>query len=1125
MQSSTMDHQGKINSSSSTPDIRSITSSTSGSSRLSAIQHASTSSFDSTDSHPPSLSFGGKSLKFTSYSKQNVRGIFRPEAGKSDIQPVVTSTTSGTSASSAGGPFSHVVSSSSSSTRSLSRVRGLFPFTTPPTPSPPSPSSPWPPSPRPKSISRASCRGIEVCPGLGWIEGQLPLRTSGSSTQAHHETVKSFEAFGEGKKNVSNYSNCDSMNSALAVEAGQHEEEGGKSNTAENEQNAFIPHGRIDDIVRPSSMGENEADPAPVETASTKGATSLETIDDETLPPNHLSFMGLHFDSDEEYVGSQEAVMSTPVSAGENSRTPNSKTEYMAKSSDPQVDGISDPVAIKIAQMADPKINAKRWTRFGGSMAETSHSFDENKSKKMFGNSNPNIATQVVLETHNSDSEPVPIHYLQLSTETGFDDGHSRESQAVKDSKGRQSGSGEGLPYLETCTVENLPVPLHYVEARQNDDQPNSVWVNFENSVFHSSFQRKGNDFLSFSTKEIDDKNRRKDEAFLSMLNKDNSDGSMIVPPDADSKDSISQSDDSQRASVESSLGAADEQGATDQERRYRLGNNQEEYRPGLAVASPVDEPDLYEAVEYDPFAKTPTYHNRKYLCLEAFALLVIGAAVSLSVVFGTKEATTRSGIKSPAQSSPPSFSPTSGRELSGITEEVEENVLRRGATFQDMTASDPRILALEWILYDDEKQLEVFDFNLHQRYVLALLAFSLDSVAWKNCGDSESADKETGLCNIISAKDDYDEEKAPWLSGFDECDWYGVTCIDGFVWQLKLDDNYLIGEIVPEVASLGDHLGVLDLTYNCLYGTLPPEIGNMKVLEELHLESNSFSGIFPEQLYDLSNLVTVNIGFQKFNGWNCSRSDGGTVDMVFRMGDPENDDNLGFEGNFLSYAIGNMHGLQNLAIEGNSFKGSISSEIGKLSGLVHLGAAWNFFSGSIPTEVTKLQKLTKLFLEENDLTGKIPEAIGRIKSLESFSVWQNRDMTGTIPDSLYDLASLDHLNLAENNFHGILSSRIGKLSKLEILSIHNNQFSGTIPSELGLCDRLYFIQVDRNNFDGSFPEEVCQLQELTIFTEVPSIHFKADCLPINETSLPLLQCDCCNTCCDTTTGQCKNVN
>lgn len=45
---------------------------------------------------------------------------------------------------------------------------------------------------------------------------------------------------------------------------------------------------------------------------------------------------------------------------------------------------------------------------------------------------------------------------------------------------------------------------------------------------------------------------------------------------------------------------------------------------------------------------------------------------------------------------------------------------------------------------------------------------------------------------------------------------------------------------------------------------------------------------------------------------------------MFFRMGDPGNDDNLGFEGNFLSSGIGNMHGLKNLVIDGNSFEGSI---------------------------------------------------------------------------------------------------------------------------------------------------------------------------------------------------------
>ncbi len=147
----------------------------------------------------------------------------------------------------------------------------------------------------------------------------------------------------------------------------------------------------------------------------------------------------------------------------------------------------------------------------------------------------------------------------------------------------------------------------------------------------------------------------------------------------------------------------------------------------------------------------------------------------------------------------------------------------------------------------------------------------------------------------------------------------------------------------------------------------------------------------------------------------------------------------------------------------------------------VHLHTPLNFFSGSIPTELTKLRNLTELYLEENRLTGKIPEAIGQMRSLGKqamnlstdsglypslmyvasnflkvhFSVWMNLGMTGTIPDSLYNLTHLEHLNLAENDFSGVLSTHIGKLSELKYLSLHTNRFSGPIPIELGLCENL----------------------------------------------------------------------
>ncbi|KAL7465938.1 hypothetical protein ACHAXS_006239 [Conticribra weissflogii] len=808
-----MEHRGEKLSSSSTADIHGTTPAELSSDRLQspALQPAATSSsFDNTESHPPVLSLRGETLEFTSHSNQNVTGSFRPEAGKSGI----LNSTSGTSAISAGASFSPGRNGSiSGSSGSGSRVPSFFPFTTPTAPFPPSPSSPSPSPPRTKSIFQASSRSFvrEVCPGLGSIDGQLPPRTLRSSPQALLEAVPSLEDVEGGKNDASGHAGSGSMSSALPVETDQSRIEGGQSNRTRNDQNASIPQERNNDIFRTSSIGKNDS--APIVTANTSGAASLETIDDEIMPPNHSSFMEFQLDPDEQCFGSQGAIVSTSKNSGRNDRSSDSETEQMAGSFVRQVD---DPVARKIAEMSDPTIQANRWTKFGESTSKTSHSFDKDKSKMTFGNLRSNNANQNYLETNNSDAEPVPIHYLQLSAEIGFDDDHQLKTNAVHETKGRQSDSGESLPHLETCAVENLPVPLHYLEATHNDDKPNSDWVNFDKSVFPSSSEAKIKEFLGISTKET------ADNTFLNTVPKDtlHSDGSMIIPPDDDSKDCIFQSDDSCRLeSADTSLGAADGQLATSQERTDRLGNNQDQYRSNLPVASPVDEPDLYEAVEFDPDAKTPTYHNRKYLCLGSFALLIIGAVVSLSVVFGTKEATTRAIINSPRATSSPTSSPTSWRELSGITEEIESNVLRRNATFQDMTANNPRKLALEWILYVDELQLEVFDSNLHQRYILALLAFSLDSVAWKNCGDAETADEETGLCMIATDEGEYEKGSAPWLSGFDECDWYGVTCIDGYVRQLELEDNFLIGEIVPEVAGLGDHLGYLALNGNCLYG------------------------------------------------------------------------------------------------------------------------------------------------------------------------------------------------------------------------------------------------------------------------------------------------------------------
>ena len=91
--------------------------------------------------------------------------------------------------------------------------------------------------------------------------------------------------------------------------------------------------------------------------------------------------------------------------------------------------------------------------------------------------------------------------------------------------------------------------------------------------------------------------------------------------------------------------------------------------------------------------------------------------------------------------------SPAPDRDDSGIQEQIESTVLQRSASFDSMDENDPRYLALDWILYTDQRQLTTDDDNLSQRYTLALTAFSLDSLAWYACGEH---------CNLVNAGEEF---------------------------------------------------------------------------------------------------------------------------------------------------------------------------------------------------------------------------------------------------------------------------------------------------------------------------------------------------------------------------------
>lgn len=231
----------------------------------------------------------------------------------------------------------------------------------------------------------------------------------------------------------------------------------------------------------------------------------------------------------------------------------------------------------------------------------------------------------------------------------------------------------------------------------------------------------------------------------------------------------------------------------------------------GLAIATAIaqdDEPEyIYNAIEYEPDSKPPLHRNRRFRVYTCFALFVALVIVTTMTVFVTvlskeDEVTNEYITKDEGPTTMPTTSPTTGREDSGIIEQLEAGVLLRGETFDTMADEDPRILALDWILHGDGMQLVSDDVNLYQRYALAVIAYAFDSEAWFVCGKRD-INATTSECEVYDYIKNVTETFGVWLSSTDECGWYGVTCSDdGIVRGVELINNDLIGSIPHELTG-----------------------------------------------------------------------------------------------------------------------------------------------------------------------------------------------------------------------------------------------------------------------------------------------------------------------------------
>ena len=98
------------------------------------------------------------------------------------------------------------------------------------------------------------------------------------------------------------------------------------------------------------------------------------------------------------------------------------------------------------------------------------------------------------------------------------------------------------------------------------------------------------------------------------------------------------------------------------------------------------------------------------------------------------------------------------------------------------------------------------------------------------------------------------------WLTDAPLRDWYGVSTASRRVSRLDLGENYLSGQIPPEIGNLTG-LSQMLLDHNALTGPIPPEIGNLIGLEGLSLFHNKLdAGPLPLEFANLVRLERLQL-------------------------------------------------------------------------------------------------------------------------------------------------------------------------------------------------------------------------------------------------------------------------
>ncbi|KAJ1431335.1 Serine-threonine/tyrosine-protein kinase, catalytic domain [Sesbania bispinosa] len=226
-------------------------------------------------------------------------------------------------------------------------------------------------------------------------------------------------------------------------------------------------------------------------------------------------------------------------------------------------------------------------------------------------------------------------------------------------------------------------------------------------------------------------------------------------------------------------------------------------------------------------------------------------------------------------------------------------------------------------------------------RSVLVFLIFSLLGFVLNPtcvCGNDELR----ALLDLKATLDPDGQFLSSWTMNGNPCSgsFEGVACNEkGQVANVSLQGKGLSGKLSPAIAGL-KHLTGLYLHYNSLYGEIPREIANLTELSDLYLNVNHLSGEIPHEIGKMENLQ-------------------GSIPT--QLGDLKKLSVLALQSNQLAGAIpaslGDLGMLMRLDLSSNHLFGSIPTRLADVPSLQVLDVHNNTLSGNVPPALKRLDE------------------------------------------------------------------------------------------------------------------------------------------------------------------------